>query len=85
MREVADATGRLTQIRGIGAIAAADIIASDPQRRYGFKFYQQAVQLGALLRPLWNTIYWLPPLNTDPQTLTQLKNITQESLDFIFS
>jgi adenosylmethionine---8-amino-7-oxononanoate aminotransferase len=80
MQFVAEKTGRLTQIRGIGAIAAADIIIDNPSQRAGFAVYQKAVKLGALLRPLGNTLYWLPPLNTGLATLTELKEITQASL-----
>ena len=79
MRAVANSTGRLAQIRGVGGIVAADILA-DPTQRAGLAVYQKAVRLGALLRPLGNTIYWLPPLNTFPHTLTELKEITELSL-----
>ena len=80
MQFVAEQTGRLTQVRGIGAIAAADIITGSPSQRAGYAVYQKAVKLGALLRPLGNTLYWLPPLNTDSITLMELKEITLASL-----
>jgi adenosylmethionine-8-amino-7-oxononanoate aminotransferase len=46
----------------------------------GYAVYQQAVKLGALLRPLGNTLYWLPPLNTSKDTLYELKEITQKAI-----
>jgi len=83
MHEIADETGKLQHVRGIGAIVAADIICDNPRRRIGYEVYQKAVQLGALLRPIGNTIYWLPPLNMDMQTLSQLKNITKAALQVL--
>ena len=75
MQEVADVTGKLQRVRGIGGMVAADLQA-DPSERLGWQVYQNAIKLGAILRPLGNTIYWLPPLNTELQTLRELKEIT---------
>lgn len=75
MHEVAAATGKLQNIRSIGAMVAADLIG-DPAQRLGFKVLQKAIPLGALLRPLGNTLYWLPPLNVDHATLEKLRDIT---------
>jgi len=80
LQDIADRTQRLTKVRALGAIAAADIIPSSPQERAGFAVYQKASQLGAILRPLGNTIYWLPPLTTDDETLLKLKEITEKAL-----
>jgi adenosylmethionine-8-amino-7-oxononanoate aminotransferase len=80
MQEVARNTGQLKNVRGIGAIVAADLICEDPKRRLGFEVYQKAVQLGALLRPIGNTIYWLPPLNMEMKTLKELQAITTEAI-----
>ena len=38
------------------------------------------MSLGALLRPLGNTLYWFPPLNTTQPILSDLKEITQKAL-----
>jgi adenosylmethionine-8-amino-7-oxononanoate aminotransferase len=83
MREIAETTGKLTNVRGIGAIVAADLMVKDQQRRIGFEIYQQAVKRGALLRPLGNTIYWLPPLNIEHNTLQDLKEITQAAIQAV--
>jgi len=78
---VAQATGQLHNIRGIGGMVAADLIVDDPNERRGYQVYQKAVELGALLRPLGNTIYWLPPLNTSIETLEKLKDITIQAIN----
>lgn len=80
MTEIAKRTSKLTNIRSIGAIIAADLICNDPHRRLGFEIYQKAVELGALLRPIGNTIYWLPPLNMSLETVDELKAITEQAI-----
>jgi len=44
------------------------------------KIYQEALNKGALIRPLGNTLYWLPPLNTDTTTIGKLSEITLHSI-----
>lgn len=80
MHDIARTTQKLANVRHMGAMVAADLICTDSHRRLGFEVYQKAVELGALLRPLGNTIYWLPPLNTDFKTIEELKNITQQAI-----
>lgn len=80
MQAIAAKTPHLTRVRGIGAIVAADLTGYAPDRRIGFEFYQKAASLGALMRPLGNTLYWLPPLTTDEATLMQLKECTIKTL-----
>jgi len=80
MRAVAEQTGKLKNLRGIGAMVAADLIVDPSFKRAGYAVYQEAVARGALLRPLGNTIYWLPPLTIDRKTLSELKDITQEAI-----
>jgi len=75
MQKIADETGLLTNVRGIGAIVAADLVNID-----GFKLYQKAMQLGAVLRPIGKCLYWLPPLNISNETLKELSDITKNSL-----
>lgn len=77
---IAEKTKKLTNVRGIGAIVAADLISDSGMSRQGFDVYRTAIKLGALLRPLGNTIYWLPPLNVEKDTLDKLSQITEQSL-----
>tara|TARA_R110002167_G_scaffold219608_1_gene424237 strand:- start:214 stop:360 length:147 start_codon:yes stop_codon:yes gene_type:complete len=39
---------------------------------------QKAGELGALLRPIGNTLYWLPPLNMSVETADELAEITKK-------
>lgn len=78
---ISNNTGRLKNLRGIGAMVAADLITEDHgEGRWGYAIYRDAVERGALLRPLGNTLYWLPPLNTGETTIDELATITQESI-----
>ncbi|KAF5282931.1 hypothetical protein FQR65_LT14131 [Abscondita terminalis] len=54
MHEVHDKTERLSNIRGIGAIIAADLQLTETEKkqRIGYQIFQKALQLGAWLRPL---------------------------------
>lgn len=81
--EIAEATKKLKNIRAISGVVAADLICPDNQR-IGYEVYKTAIKKGALLRPLGNTIYWLPPLNITTKTLKNLTRITQESILAVF-
>ncbi len=87
MTNVSEETKILKNIRCIGAICAADIILPDDfkGKRIGFEVYKKAVSKGALLRPLGNTIYWFPPLNSRMEILEKIAEITRESLNEVFS
>ena len=86
MEWVASETDALKNVRGIGFIAAADIINPGTGKpfpaelRTGFKFYRNAVELGALLRPLGDTAYFFPPLNTPDKVLDDLAEIAVKAL-----
>lgn len=84
MQEIAGITHKLSQVRTLGAWVAADLIETD-RPRIGYQVYQQALKLGALIRPLGNTIYWLPPLNTSEKTIEQLAEITLHSIEAAYS
>lgn len=81
MYDVQEKTGRLKNSRHIGAIVAADLKTDDrPPGRWGYFVYQEAVKRGLLLRPIGNTIYWLPPLNVEKKALYSLRDITIEAI-----
>ena len=78
------------EIRAAGMVAAIDLAAPDgsalpPKRRMGYDVYRQGLARGALLRPLGDTMYILPPLNTSPADLQTMVAILAESLDAAFA
>ena len=86
MHQVAEQTGCVTNVRHIGAIAACDLIVPNhpTQRRLGYDIYQESVKQGALLRPIGNTIYWLPPFNTPLTVVNTLYQITTRSIRHVY-
>jgi adenosylmethionine---8-amino-7-oxononanoate aminotransferase len=58
-----------SNVRGLGMMAATDLRRPDgglldPAMRTGWRVFRAAVERGALLRPLGDTSYLFPPLNT---------------------
>lgn len=84
MEEIGRVTGKINNIRSIGAIVAADLMAVKG-KRIGYELSKEAIGRGALLRPLGNTLYWLPPLNIEHQTVENLAEITLNSIKAIYS
>ncbi len=68
MRDIANSTGKLSNIRGIGGIVAADLLPLS-HGRISNELYKHALEYGALIRPMGNTLYWLPPLNTEKEII----------------
>lgn len=83
MQDIANKTGLIQNIRGIGAVVAADLVPPGNMTRAGYLVYQEAIKLGALLRPLGNTIYWTPPLTTSNDTINELAEITQIAIQSV--
>jgi len=84
LQEVADETKVLSNVRGIGMIAAADIEENVFTSERMKQMIQIAFQKGALLRPLGRTVYWLPPLNIEKKTIDELKDATKSALLYAF-
>jgi adenosylmethionine---8-amino-7-oxononanoate aminotransferase len=82
MTEVSEATRALGPIRGIGGVVAADlaVVEGTAPKRLGFRVYREAAQRGALVRPIGDTLYWLPPLNVEPSVLDELASITIDAI-----
>lgn len=82
---IAYKTKRLTNLRQLGAVVAADLVLEPElsKERVGYQIYQKAVERGALLRPLGNTLYWMPPLNTSLNLIDQLEAITCDSIQAV--
>lgn len=84
MEEIGSITGKISNIRSIGAMVAADL-TEIKGKRMGYELSKEAISRGALLRPLGKTVYWLPPLNVDHQTIENLAEITLNSIRAIYS
>lgn len=80
LNQISDLSGKLKNIRGLGAVVAAEL-NTELNPRIGNEVYQQALDHGALIRPIGNTLYWLPPLNTDEHTIGKLAEITLHSIN----
>ena len=75
------------EFRRCGMVAAIELVqdkatkAGYPwQERRGYQVYQQALQHGALLRPLGNVIYFMPPLTIKTEELDLLLEIAYDAL-----
>lgn len=83
LSQIAKISGKLTNIRGIGAVVAADLVGAK-EFRIGNDVYKKALAMGALIRPIGNTLYWLPPLNTDEEIIGKLAEITLNSINIAY-
>ena len=80
MQTVVDETKVLTNLRYIGGVVAADLKPEFCGQRLSHPILQEAVKRGALLRPLGDTIYWLPPLNCEFAVIEELRDITIQAI-----
>lgn len=79
MQYVSNATGCLGPIRSLGAIVATEVNFLTQHQQIK-NLENIALQHGILLRPLGNTLYWLPPLTMRRDTLEQLAERTLQTL-----
>lgn len=84
MRNIAEETQLFKNVRAIGAMVAADLVATDLPRA-GQQVYLEALKHNVFLRPLGNTIYWLPPLMMNDDELNLLASATKASVISVFS
>jgi adenosylmethionine-8-amino-7-oxononanoate aminotransferase len=52
-------------------------------RKVGWEISELALELGAHLRPLGNTVYVVPPLNIEDDELQRLLDIVRESTEHV--
>ncbi len=78
------------ELRRCGMIAAAEMVQDKRQKtpfpwqeRRGLEVYKQALERGALLRPLGNVTYFMPPLTISIDELQKLLEIAFESIDIV--
>ncbi|MFC4729609.1 adenosylmethionine--8-amino-7-oxononanoate transaminase [Coralloluteibacterium thermophilus] len=75
-------------LRQTGMILAFDLVADaadgtpfDSARRTGLRAYRAAIDRGVVLRPLGDTLYWMPPYCIDAPTLDTLAQVTHEVVE----
>jgi len=76
------------EVRQQGMILAIEMVKNKGSReaypwqeRRGLRFYQHALKRGALLRPLGDVIYFMPPYVITPEEIHQLAEIALEGID----
>jgi adenosylmethionine-8-amino-7-oxononanoate aminotransferase len=67
--------------RALGMCAAFEVGVPGYMGKIGWEISDLALELGAHLRPLGNTIYIVPPLNIDAEELDQLLQIVRVSTE----
>lgn len=82
--DIATQTGKIKNIRSIGGMVAGDLEGL-AEKRIGYQLHQEALKRGAMLRPLGNTLYWLPPLTTDNSTIEKLADITFNAIEALYT
>jgi len=89
-REVAAQCPSVVHHRQAGMIAAMTLQPT-PQRpgpsdrRISLALREQAMARGVLLRPLHDTIYWMPPYCIDDDALAKLTRVTIEAIEAVFA
>ena len=79
---------RVMEVRQTGMILAIELIkdkrSREPypwQERRGLRVYQHALKRGALLRPLGNVIYFMPPYVITPEQIDFLAEVAREGIE----
>lgn len=77
-------------VRHIGMIGAIELVkdkeTKEPfkfKERIGHKVYLKALELGAILRPIGNVIYFIPPYIITDEEIEKLTTIAYDSIKFI--
>ncbi|MFC0338377.1 adenosylmethionine-8-amino-7-oxononanoate aminotransferase apoenzyme [Kushneria avicenniae] len=75
-------------VRQTGMVVAIEMVKDkatlepyDFRERRGLKVFQHAMSRGAMLRPLGNVIYWMPPYVITPEEIDFLGEVTREGLE----
>jgi adenosylmethionine-8-amino-7-oxononanoate aminotransferase len=78
----------VAEVRQSGMIIAAEMVAEKGSRRpfpwqerRGLRVYQHALTRGALLRPLGNVVYFMPPYVITREQIRRLAEIATEGID----
>jgi len=76
------------EVRQTGMVAAVEMVKDkagktpyDWRERRGLRVYEHALERGALLRPLGNVIYLMPPYVITPDEIRFLAEVATEGID----
>jgi len=79
---------QVAEVRQTGMILAIEMVQDKAHRtpypwqeRRGLRVYQYALTQGALLRPLGNVVYFMPPYVITPEQIHWLARIASEGID----
>ena len=79
---------QVAEVRQHGMVVAVEMIKNKARRedfpwqeRRGLRVYQHALKRGALLRPLGNVVYLMPPYVITPDEIDSLVTIMTEAID----
>jgi adenosylmethionine-8-amino-7-oxononanoate aminotransferase len=79
---------RVAEVRQTGMILAIEFVKNrgtgeryDWRERRGLKAYEYALSQGALLRPIGNVIYLMPPYVIEPEQIDWLAGVAQGAVD----
>lgn len=87
LSEVAAACDAVVHQRQAGMIGALVVDATKAQvddGRLGLALRRAALERDVLLRPLHDTIYWMPPLIAGPPEFTRLTEVTIDTIRAVF-
>ncbi len=70
---------QVRHLRQRGMIAAFDVATADPH--FSRRFYRAALEEEALLRPIGNTVYWMPPYIVGVDEIAHLGHATRRALE----
>lgn len=78
----------IANVRQTGLIGAFDLVQDKTDRkpfdwreRRGLQVFRHALDRGVLLRPIGNTVYFMPPYVMTPEELRQVVNIAADAAD----
>jgi adenosylmethionine-8-amino-7-oxononanoate aminotransferase len=78
----------IANLRQTGWIAAFDLVRDKATRaawpsaeRRGLRFYRHALAHGVLLRPLGDTVYFLPPYCIDASDIDRMVDVATDSVE----
>jgi adenosylmethionine-8-amino-7-oxononanoate aminotransferase len=68
------------RVRTLGMVGAADLGDEGYRGQLGWRVFDAALERGAFLRPLGDTVYVTPPLNIAERDLALLLDVVEESI-----